>query len=358
METAVDVGASAPANEAVLTQETPITEAPVAAPSHDDELKSIWDKHHQPRENGRFASRNPVEATEATATDPTAPPVADQTAAPAIEQATPAIDAPLSWSAEQKAKWSTLPPDVQTYVSQREKESHEAISRAGQQLKAYEPIGQVIEQHAHIFQKNGLQPADGINRLLAVNEMLEANPRAAIEQIAKAYGVTLQGQAEQTDNPVDPRVGELESRLAKAESYLTAQQRSAVHAEQNALVLDSMKTLQASLAREIADFAKDKPHFEAVRGIMAGLMQSGSVETLKDAYERAVYADPTIRQSMIAEEQSKAEAKRKADEAERVKNAKKAAGVNLKSSPGSTVSAKIIRTKFKWLLLTRRSPKW
>lgn len=332
MEAAVDVGASAPANESFASAADDITnsvasDAP-AAPSHDDELKSIWAKHHPARdEAGKFASKNPVEQSAPEGTDPAAP-VADQTAVTTQEQATPAIDAPLTWSAEQKAKWASVSPDLQAYIAQRDKDQHDAITRAGQQVKAYEPIGKVVEQFAHVFQKNGLQPHDGISRLLAVNEMLEANPRAAIEQIAKAYGVDLQGQATQDDNPVDPRIGELESRLAKAESYLTAQQRQQIETE------------QASLAREIADFAKDKPHFEAVRGIMAGLMSSGAANDLKEAYERAVYADPTIRQSMIADEQSKAEAKRKADEAERVKKAKQAAGVNVKSSPGSTATAR------------------
>jgi septal ring-binding cell division protein DamX len=67
---------------------------------------------------------------------------------------------------------------------------------------------------------------------------------------------------------------------------------------------------------------------------MAGLMNSGAAETMQEAYDRAVYADPTIRQAILAEEATKAEAKRKEEEAKRVQAAKKAAGVNVKSSPG------------------------
>lgn len=325
METAVDVGASAPANEAVVADDITNTAPETAAPSIDDDLRGIWDKNNPPRENGRFVAKNPAETTDAPAPDPAAP-NADQTAEKVVEQAAPAIDAPISWSAEQKAKWGTLPPDLQAYIAQRDKESHEAITRAGQEIKAYEPIRGVIEQFKDTFQRNGLQPHDAFARMMAVEQMLEQNPKSAIEQIAKAYGVSLQGQAEQTDTPENPRIAELESRLAKAESFLTAQQRQQVNAE------------QAVLAREIADFAKDRPHFEAVRGIMAGLMQSGAAENLKDAYEMAIYANPTIRQATLAEDQQKAEAKRKADEAERVKKAKQAAGVNVKGTPGQAPS--------------------
>lgn len=327
METDVNVADNSAANEAVIAEE--ITNES-AAPSMDEELRGIWDKAHPHRDDsGKFASKNPAEPPPETGTD-NAVQNADSTAEKAIEQAPPAIDAPISWSAEQKAKWATLPPDTQAYIAQRDKESHEAISRAGQQLKAYEPIGKVVEQFAHVFQKNGLQPHDGIARMMAVNEMLETNPRSAIEQIARAYGVDLQGQAsEQTANS-DPRVAELEARLARAESYLTSQERQRLNAENTAI------------AREIADFAKDKPHFETVRSIMAGLMNANPDLTLADAYERATYADPTIRQAILAEEATKAEAKRKEEEAKRVKDAKKAAGVNVKGSPGQAATARTL----------------
>ena len=333
METAADVGL-APASESFVPDATVIENTPEpAAPSIDEDLRGIWDKHHQPRENGKFVAKNPsetkIEPTDASAVfDQLDKPVADQTADTTLEQAKPAIDAPVSWSAEQKAKWATLPPDTREYIAQRDRESHDAISRAGQQIKAFEPIGKVIEQFAHVFQSNGLPPHEGIARMLAVNEMLESNPRAAIAEIARAYGVNLSGETEQAANPESARVAELEAQIAKISSHLTAQQRQQVNAE------------QATLAREIADFAKDKPHFESVRKVMAGLMSSGAAETMQDAYDKAIYADPTIRQSLQVEAQTAKEEQRKADEAKRVQAAKKAAGVNVKSSPGQTGSPK------------------
>lgn len=328
METATDVVGSAPApSESPVANEPAVIEnAPAVEPSIDDELQGIWDKRNPPRENGRFAPKNPTES----ATDPAAPvtDVAVQTAETTQEQAKPAIDAPISWTAEKKAEWASVPPALQEYISLRDKESHEAITRAGQQIKAFEPIRNVIEQYGHTFQKNGLQPHDGIARMMAVNEMLETNPRAAIAEIAKAYGVNLQGETAQDANPGDARVAELEAELGKIKTHLTAQQRQQYEAESTAL------------AREIADFAKDKPHFESVRKVMAGLMSSGAAETMQEAYDKAIYADPTIRQSLQVDAQKAAEDKRKADEAERVAKAKKAAAVNVKSSPGQSNQTK------------------
>jgi hypothetical protein len=333
MDTAADVG-SPPASESLA--ETPIIEtnnAPeAAAPSIDEDLRSIWDRRNPPRENGRFVAKNPTDEP-----DPAAPvnENAVQTAETVVEQAKPAIDAPISWTAEQKAKWASLPPDTQAYIAQRDKESHEAITRAGQQIKAFEPIGKVIEQFSHVFQKNGLQPHDGIARMMAVNEMLETNPETAIREIAKAYGVNLQGTTdEQNANPESAVIAELRADLAKVKSHLTAQQQQKIDAENTAL------------AREIADFANDpktpRPHFESVRKVMAALMNSGAAETMQEAYEKAIYADPTIRQSLQVDAQKATEDKRKAEEAERVRKAKAAAGVNVKSSPAHLASSRTL----------------
>ena len=327
METAVNVAEVPAANEAVIA-DAPVIEnnTPAPEPTMEEGMRAVWDKLHPARdETGKFAAKNP---TEQAADAPPVNETADQTAEKPIEQAPPAIDAPLSWSAEQKAKWASVPPDLQTYISQRDKESHDAITRAGQQIKAFEPISKVIEQFGETFQRNGLQPHDGIARMMAVHEMLEQNPRSAIEQIAKAYNVDLQGQSDQAATPESAQIAELKAEIAKISSHLTAQQRSALKVEQDAL------------AREIADFAKDKPHFEAVRSIMAGLMQTSDNMTLADAYERATYADPTIRQSILADQQKANEAKAKEEAAKRVAAAKKAAGVNVKSSPGVAAAAK------------------
>src|SRR5687767_37612 len=177
METAVNVAETPAANEAVIA-DAPVVEnnTPAVEPSMEEGMRAVWDKLHPARDDaGKFAAKNPAEQ----AAD--APPVnenADQTAESQVEQAAPAIDAPLSWSAEQKAKWASVPPDLQTYISQRDKESHDAITRAGQQIKAFEPIRNVIEQFGESFQRNGLQPHEGFARMMAVEQMLEQNPRA------------------------------------------------------------------------------------------------------------------------------------------------------------------------------------
>lgn len=379
----VDVGAAAPANDTALTSTTTDTGAapltPAVAdtgaapavtekpkPTMDETMRATWDKLNPKRDpGGKFAARDGAPAQAAVAADGTTTETtelsADQTAEAAAEQAKAAqaapsaIDAPSSWSAEMKAKWATVPPDVQAFVAKRETEAHQAITRAGQQIKAVEPVVNVLEQFGETFKRNNLPPAEGIARMLAVEQWLGQDPLAAIKGLAEAYGVDLKGLtgeqaavAATADVPgtatPDPRLSTMEKKLAatqdelqKVTSYLTAQQRRELAAKQQ-----QDREAETSLAREIAKFAEGKPHFEAVRKAMGALMQADESLTLDQAYERATYAHPDIRQRILTDQRKADEEKAAKDRAARADAAKKAGAVNVKSTTGSGKSPKTI----------------
>jgi hypothetical protein len=367
--------------------DTNASAAPPAAakPSIDDDLMAVWNKLNPPREGGKFkAYKNGSESesaeppatdpavTESTADQPSDAGTKDDQASPTeAKDKTPPVtkldvEAPLSWSAEMKAKIASLPPefrDVAEYAARRDKETHEVITRAGQELKAVEPVRNVIEQFGETFQRNNLHPADGIARMLAMEQWLGNDPRSAISEIAKAYRVDLREIAGQppaapanadpnAPPPVqsDPMVAAMQDQLRatqaelrKVTSYLTEQQK-AEHASRQAEVRDQ----QNALARQIADFASEtkdgkpiRPHFEKVRKAMAALMEASDYQiSLDQAYEDAVYANKDLRTQVDAERRAADEKKRADENAKKVADAKKAAGVNVRSTVGAANTPK------------------
>lgn len=339
MTDAIDAGATeAPAQETVAT-DTTIAAAEGAAPaaeaaeheqtpSIDETMRATWDRLNPRRDDGgRFAAKDGEQAKPE-------PVPADQSAEVKDEPAAPAIDPPISWSAENKAKWESVPPDLRQYIAQRDKEAQTAISRYGQHLKAYEPLGQVVDHFKDTFQRNGIAPADGIARLLAVESRLASDPTEAIKDIAKAYGVELSALI--TETPADgapqqgtlpPEVSALKAELAqtKAElgkitSHLTAQERARLQAE------------NAALFKQIADFANGKPHFDNVRHLMGAMIMADETLSLEDAYERALYADPNTRQRILSDQRKAGEEKQAQEARKRATDAKKAASVNVRST--------------------------
>lgn len=314
----------------------PVTETAQPAPaSFEDTMSAVYDKMNQPRgEGGKFAGNEQTETTEGAetaATEETVDENTDQPSEKAQETAQPSITAPNSWSAEMKAKFGSLPPEAQQYIAQRESEMHAAITQKGEQIKAFEPIRQTLDQHREVFAKNGVSEAEGIARFMAADRFLESNPTEAIKWLADSYGVDLRqlttGEQSSTDQPQaqTPReVLELRRELAQVKSYLTAQQRQSHEAE------------QATVVKTVEDFAKDKPHFEKVRKIMGSLMQAGEASDLDDAYQKATYAHPEVRQLILEDQRKADEAKRKAEQEKAVSQAKKAGAVNQRSTQGTT----------------------
>lgn len=314
----------------VAAEPTPVAapEAPAPAPAPeapaqsvdermDATMRAAWDKLHPARApDGKFTAKEaPVEAAPAepvTETDE----ASEASPAPAGE-APPKM--PVSWPKDQAEAWSKLDKPAQEYILRRESEFEKGIQQKSEKYKPYEELDKIFEPWRERWQLEGASPAVKVQQLLAAQAYLDKNPVEAIQWLANSYGVNL-GQAAQPvqQQPQDPVV----QKLRELDEW-KAQQEAA-----------SRSQAEASLKSEIDGFkASGKaPHFDAVRADMAKLLQAGVVETLQDAYERAVWANPTTR-AIVQDEQRKAEAAKAAEEA---KKAKAAASVNVRSTPAAT----------------------
>lgn len=276
-------------------------------------------------ETGKFKSKNP--APEAVKTDQ-----ALETKQP---EASKPIGEPASWSAEMKAKFATLPPEVQQYVVQRDKETSEAISRLGQTAKDHEPIAKVLEQHRTTFETRGVTFEAGLNDLLKAQKALDSNPIAAIQQIARAYGVDLrnygdgtQAQGGHTD-ALTLQIARQNQQIQDLQSKVLSRERTEAEATQN------------NLKGIVEKFASSKPDFEELSDDIFAQVHAtrtahpnlSTQEVLEKAYEAAQWANPKARQRLLDAQTKEAEAKRLEEAKKNAESAKKAAGLNIKGQP-------------------------
>ncbi len=169
--------------------------------------------------------------------------------------------------------------------------------------------------------------------------------------LAQSYGVDLaqfappasgNGQAGPAPNGaaeqeyVDPQVAQLRDELSGLRQQLNQfgnswQQQTAWQDEQR----------RSTIANEVQGFRADPAHrhFDIVEEDVANLLRIDPRLDLKDAYDRAVWANPTLREDSIAE-RMEAESKKRADEeAQRTARARAASGsVTGSPTPGATVS--------------------
>lgn len=259
------------------------------------------------------------------------------TAAPAPDPAPPVIEAPQSLPAAVRAQWANLPPDVQTYWSNRESEVHRKITQDGERLKSLGALEEALSPYQDRLRQVNAPPAEYVRRLAEADRLLATDPVRGIQQVAQLYGINL-AALNQSEQP-DPN-NALARQLAQVQSKLETFERETQAAK-----------LSAAQER-IDEFAKDKPHFAKVADSMATLIQSGLAKDMADAYAKAIKMDDEIAGQIEAE--AKAEAERKAAEEAKRKAAEDAKLRPLAKKPGSAPTAPI-KGKDIWATMDRVS---
>jgi hypothetical protein len=248
-------------------------------------------------------------------------------AVPAVDPAvdTPADQikpAPNTWKKEAAEAWAKADPVIRAEVERREQDFFKGIEQYKTQAAFAQTMERAIAPYAQTLQQLGVSPDRAIGELMAADHKLRyGTPQektAYFAQLAHNYGVDI-GQAAQHQQSVDPSVFALQNQNQQLQSQLqnyhqTAQQQA-----------------EASLNSDIAAFAADPSHshFETVKPQMAALLQAGQAKDLADAYEQAIYANPTTRAAVL---QQQATAQRD-EAAKKAQAAKAAASVNVPRRP-------------------------
>lgn len=243
---------------------------------------------------------------------------------------------PQSWKAEMKAEFITLPPKVQDYILQREKESVSSFGKTKSELdrvrNEYSEIDQVIEPFRERLALAGERPAQAIQRLVAAQLYIERNPPEAIAWLARSYGVDLGQltQSPQQQAPNDPVV----QRLQNVEGFIQSQQQAI------------QEQVQGAVLSEIDKFAQTAEFFEDVKAEMPALVQlvksqnpqMSHQEVLKTAYDRAVWGNPHTRTLVTQKTQAEATAKANAERARLAKEAERK-GFSVTGNPSGMPAA-------------------
>lgn len=282
------------------------------------------------------------------------PAPADQAPIAAREPAqSPAIAAPTSWSAEDRAIFEKAPPDVQKKIAERELQVSQLISRQGGELKAVEPLRTLATQLDEAFgRRMGIAAPDLIRSWANAQAILDRDPVSGLRQMAEAYGVLdkLVGQPKQ-ENPVDdlfkdPRVEPLEGEIKALKEYI---QRLGGHVQQKDLLEQrrmeaETQRQRADLQKQIDEFAADKPLFREIESevthevaLLKAREPGLSVkELIAKGYERAVYANPQTRERMLAEARKAEADKAQKELAAKQAQAKRLAGMNVRTGASAS----------------------
>lgn len=257
---------------------------------------------------------------------------------------------PPGWTKEGKAAWDTLPADVQKSVVKREDEVSKGIAQYSSKAKAYDELDKAIAPFRPAIQQFGVSEAETIYNLFqwmnALGNPNKAQKVNAFKVLAQSYGVDFSQLAPKQDNQQENeevQTQELSNQPPEWFFQFANQTQSEINQIKQQKVLEG----QAAAQNLVANWAKDKPHFEAVKEKMYTLINGGTIPLvngmvdLDGAYKAACLLHPEVSELITEEKQERIrqeiadkkakDAKAKADQIAKAKNA----GIGLR--PGASI---------------------
>jgi len=215
-----------------------------------------------------------------------APPVGTPPA-PAADPAAPAPPAwaapPKSWAKEMHDHYATLQDPIKEYVHKRDKDYLDGIMQYKTPLDKW---NQTLEPFKELFnEQGGMDPHHVFGSLMNAHLILKFGTPEQKAELATAldqdYGMKglYSGQAPNAE------VQNLTQRLRSIETGLEAQNQA-----------DTKKVVDSFFADSKNEFAKE------VVADMHGLIKSGAAQDLPDAYQKAIWLNPTVRAKLVERE--------------------------------------------------------
>ncbi|MCJ9691605.1 hypothetical protein MOV76_08140 [Rhizobium sp. PRIMUS64] len=264
-----------------------------AIDSADGNVSASSNTDRQRDEHGRFAPKEADKGTPAAGAVPkpvdapaagNAATAAPQTPAVAPEQQPAATThrVPPGWSAEAKAQFGTLPPEVQAAVAKREQE----VDNGFRVLQDYKGL----EEFTPIVRQAGTTHADVMRKAIDWEQSLIRDPVNTVIHVAKMAGVNLSALVN----------GQTEQILQRQPQQAQQQPRpQPVNVEATVEQVLRKRDTETQVNAFISDPAN--VHAEAVLDDMVALISAGRAANLKDAYDAACWMRPDIRQQLISQ---------------------------------------------------------
>lgn len=280
-------------------QETPVvTEAP---PQTEVPVESKPDRVRD--EQGRFTEK-PKEAAPEKPVPPQVPQVAARPPRPS------------TWKKEYWEHFDKLDPNLAAYINQREGEFTKGVSAYKAEYDRVRPISDAVKQFDADIKQIGTTPDKFVTNLgMAHRQLATGTPEAKLSmflKLAQDYQVPVQNlfiRGQDGQVYYNPQVQAFQQQQTQPPSKPT---------EEIVRDIIQQEKAQQSLAEFESQVQEKYPHYEAVRGTMAQLLDAGFSQTLEEAYETSLklpqHADLFVQVQQARADQEKAEAARKLKE--------------------------------------------
>jgi hypothetical protein len=315
------------------TETTPQVETPsIPSGESSPDIQSMLDEISSDVFGGS-SEENTDEGRRVPESPPSVEPAAEDKAGENSEEVQ-ALGAPSTWTKEALAEWATMSPTLQKEVLKREEDFHKGIESYKARAEFGDSFAEIMKPYETQLAAENVDPRQLVQAFAANHyTLLHGTPAQKTELTARlilGYGINVGDLADNLQRlnykdpaPVDPEVANLKKEVQELRGRFS-QQDTASRAE-----------LVNKIAADVDAFAKDPAHpfFEEVSVDIEALLRSGVAKDLQDAYDRAVWANPTTRAKVLDAQNSAAKIAQ--EEAERQRKASRGNSANIAVLPNA-----------------------
>lgn len=307
--------------EVVETPEESLDTRDIIAREFDKLEAAETEKAEKPRdEKGKFAKGVVQEPTETPEKTEEQPEVTEQPETPPVEAEQPKRNPFNAWKKEAQAMLSTLPPEAQAMIEEREAQFHKGLEQYREGARSWQSFSNVVKPYQEYMQSLGVSLEEAVPRLIEAERVLRTAPPQEkanlFLQLAHDYGIDINYL---TQVPFDPYKYRMEQQLLQQQQAIQQLSQSRQMAEEQ------------QIGQTIASFAQEHEFFDDVRDTMADLLERGLANDLEDAYSKAVRLNDNVWQR--AQGQPQASAANDLQRANMAAKAAKTAAVSVKGAP-------------------------
>ena len=217
------------------------------------------------------------------------------------------VPPPIEWKGEAKVAWGRVPPPIRAAF----RETYESMQKAQAEVA---PLKELIDLEREFLVREAGSVPEAFRQMTQFARMSVDKPVELALHILQRRGIdprTVFGGQPVQQNGTQPQPPDLRSYVAQAVQQALQPLQAQVQQREEQQHISTIDAFAADPAH---------PYFNDVRVQMGALMKSGQAVTLQDAYDQATWANPSIRQALLAQQAGDA-ANAKAREVEAARKA-------------------------------------
>lgn len=190
------------------------------------------------------------------------------------------ITAPNSYRQEFKDSFNELSPKWQKYLSEREKEYEQGLSRT---RNNYNWVDKYFNDRKESLTAQGYKGSqDYFETLVGIADSLDKDPAATIQRLQSIYGVANE------NNTLQRQLMEQSQAINQLQGYLQSKENERVKSE-----YDSFLNAKDEAGNPLHGY------FEDVKDEMQTLLKAGLAKNFEDAYNQAIWRVESVRNKLL-----------------------------------------------------------